>query len=70
MEEKKGADLFELKKVPEVPFGTVACDVCMKVKKYFCKVVAEAIFSLETLRSSMLLRLFSFFEVKIPPDSA
>ena len=54
----------------KVPFGIVACDVCMKVKSYFCKVVAEAIFSLETLRSSMLLILFSFFEVKILPDSA
>ena len=54
----------------EVPFGIVACDVCMKVKNYFCKVVAEAIFSLETLRPSMLLIMFSFFEVKIPPDSA
>ena len=54
----------------EVPFGIVACDVCMKAKGYFCKVVAEWIFSLETLKSSTLFILFSFFEVKIPPDSA
>ena len=54
----------------EVPVGIVACDVCMKAKGYFCKVVAEWIFSLETLKSSTLLILFSFFEVKIPPDSA
>ena len=54
----------------EVPVGIVACDVCMKAKGYFCKVVAEWIFSLETLKTSTLLILFSFFEVKILPDSA
>ena len=43
-----------------------------KWKIIFAKLLlnAEAIFSLETLRPSMLLIMFSFFEVKIPPDSA
>jgi len=48
----------------------VASDVCMKVKGNFCEVVAAEIFSLERLKSSILLTLFSLFEVKVRPDSA
>ena len=36
-------------------------------ERLFCKVVAAGIFSFERLKSLMLLILFSFFEVKIPP---
>ena len=36
-------------------------------ERLFCKVFAAGIFSFERLKSLMLLILFSFFEVKIPP---
>ena len=58
--------MFEVKKLRST-FGNccLACDVCMKEKSYFCKVVVDGIFSLERRKSSMLLILFSFIEVKI-----
>ena len=68
LEEGSGFVWIEEKpKGTKLTFRKHVCDVCMKVKDYFCKVVAGGIFSFERLKSSMLLILFSFFEVKIPP---
>ena len=71
LDKKKEADLFEEKNLRSTFRNCCwACDVCLKVKGYICWVVVDGIFSLERRKSSMLLILFSFFEVKIRPHSA